>query len=436
MCGHKSYISVLLTFHIVKGESNLIHHADTATSFYIFATPSHANAHLAALYPPVPFLPPQIPPSTSIPPLASLPHSPTMPVTHHTRKTANERLAREKALQTHVYISGLSGHHTLQTGLAYYYRGHYIYAYPAGNLIEPIPYSTRKGIKIQGIVSVSAPRYDSGAEHLVEESSVHALAASIENEREREREKEKEKLESEQPATLASGEEEEQHLDAPGISTVHEPPSQTPCTVSPPPPPPPPPAPSSLDPKLPPRAFTPLHLHTFTPQPGLAFLAASAPGSRLASRAASPAAGLRPTSSHVGLAWLQGRLSAMQRGLNACSLRDGYVGPHTARGDGKIGHLPGLGDHALDAGEVGRGGGAEVKVGATDRGFVGWAGGAGRGMSCVLHGEGCEGGSTEWAACKTDEMRRGDVPMVRAGGREMVDWAGLLGEATGDGRGL
>src|SRR5690242_192283 len=54
ICVHKSYIFVLLTFYIIEGESNLIHHADTATSFYISATLSHANAHLAALYTSVP----------------------------------------------------------------------------------------------------------------------------------------------------------------------------------------------------------------------------------------------------------------------------------------------------------------------------------------------------------------------------------------------
>lgn len=35
-----------------------------------------------------------------------------------------------------VYISGLQGHHDLETGIAYHYRGHYIYAYPAANPIE------------------------------------------------------------------------------------------------------------------------------------------------------------------------------------------------------------------------------------------------------------------------------------------------------------
>ncbi|KAF9697110.1 hypothetical protein EKO04_004659 [Ascochyta lentis] len=100
------------------------------------------------------------------------------------RKTQNERIAREKALHTRVYVSGLEGHHTLEVGLAYYYRGHYMYACPAANLIEPIPYSTRKGIMIQGIVSASAPAYDASAPGLQPESSVEALKKSITSERE------------------------------------------------------------------------------------------------------------------------------------------------------------------------------------------------------------------------------------------------------------
>ncbi|KAF1365475.1 hypothetical protein EJ07DRAFT_171400 [Lizonia empirigonia] len=98
------------------------------------------------------------------------------------RVSRNANIARSRALHTHVYISGLKGHHTLETGLAYYYRGHYIYIYPAGNLIEPIQYSIRKGIMIQGIVSASAPVYDVDKEGLVDESSVSALKASIQTE--------------------------------------------------------------------------------------------------------------------------------------------------------------------------------------------------------------------------------------------------------------
>lgn len=101
----------------------------------------------------------------------------------HTLKSANEALARRKALHIQVYISGLSGQHTLEVGLAYYYRGHYIYACPASNLIEPIPYSTRKGIMIQGVVSETAPWYDRSAPGLGEEREIRALEKSVESER-------------------------------------------------------------------------------------------------------------------------------------------------------------------------------------------------------------------------------------------------------------
>jgi hypothetical protein len=63
---------------------------------------------------------------------------------------------RSHSLNTRVYISGLRGDHTLETGLAYYYRGHYVYSFPGGTLIEPIPCSIKKGIMVHGMVSPSA----------------------------------------------------------------------------------------------------------------------------------------------------------------------------------------------------------------------------------------------------------------------------------------
>jgi hypothetical protein len=98
------------------------------------------------------------------------------------RKEENQLIVREKALNTRVYVSGLRGDHNLETGLAYYYRGHYLYSFPGGALIEPIPYSTKKGIMVHGMVSPSAPTYDGSSARLVPEESIRALKASIKNE--------------------------------------------------------------------------------------------------------------------------------------------------------------------------------------------------------------------------------------------------------------
>jgi hypothetical protein len=93
------------------------------------------------------------------------------------KQLANAHLARIKAQKQRVYISGLTGQHSLETGVAYHYRGHYIYA-PALNPIEPVPYSTRKGINIVGTLLELAPPYDPGAEGLVSEESIGALERS------------------------------------------------------------------------------------------------------------------------------------------------------------------------------------------------------------------------------------------------------------------
>ncbi|KAJ4993941.1 hypothetical protein SVAN01_00418 [Stagonosporopsis vannaccii] len=323
-----------------------------------------------------------------------------MSSSHRLRRAANKCRAREKALQTHVYISGLSGHHTLQIGLAYYYRGHYIYAYPAGTVIEPIPYSTRKGIMIQGIISESAPSYDSKAANLVEEESIRALTASIKGEK----------------AAMSHTDSEEEPP-----PTLETPPvTYTSLSLA---------APSSHDSRPPLHSVSPLP-PTFTPQPGLAYLAASAPGSRLASRAASPA-DLRPTSSHIGLTRLQGQVSSKQGLAHARSPRAEGVGCEAGKETGKkavkIGYLPGLGDHALEAGEGTRCETAGAGV------AVAFSVGAVRSRLCAVYGDSCVGFSTE-RVWKTQQTRLGcglleDVPMVFAGGREMVDWVRLLREA-------
>ncbi|KAH8732553.1 hypothetical protein GQ44DRAFT_821812 [Phaeosphaeriaceae sp. PMI808] len=96
-----------------------------------------------------------------------------------TEKARNKaRVAYARAQGQHVYISGIQGHHTLETGVAYHYRGHFLYACPVGVPIEPVPYSTSKGINIVGTIQDSAPRYEPDAHDLVPEASIAALTTS------------------------------------------------------------------------------------------------------------------------------------------------------------------------------------------------------------------------------------------------------------------
>ena len=341
---------------------------------------------------------------------------PTRPSTAQSRKTNNNNsnnnaaLARRKALGTYVYISGLTGVHTLETGLAYYYRGHYIYAYPAGNLIEPVPYSTRKGIMIQGVVDAGVPAYCAGAEGLLSEGEIGALEKSVRVEMQR-----KEEL-VEEDVLGTSGAESEEIKNAvvdEGIKADHQ--SEEFGRAR-----------ALQDAELQRKvsslaALRESGLKAFTPQYGASLLAASAPGSRLASRSASPSdfrpSGLRPVSSHVSLARLgaiRGHSSpyANTRFLEANSEVDDFP----SRPSSAVGYLPGLGDHALSAGDLAR---STVPA---------------RVKPCAIHGEECDGVTVE-RACLIEETKKGfgfveeEVPIIERGGRQMVDWASLLEEA-------
>lgn len=311
--------------------------------------------------------------------------------------TTTTALARHKAL-TPVHVSGLTGVHTLETGLAYYYRGHYLYAAPAGILIEPIPFSTRKGIAIRGVLHSEAPVYDAGAQGLRAEAETRALEVSV-------REAMRKLAGSVVGGCGVEGGDEEHDAGSEALEATE-------CAAS-----------------IVRRVALPAEeLHGsvaslaalresgrkgFTPRYGAALLAASAPGSRIASRSASPL-GLRPVSSHVGLA----RLGAI-RGPPSPFADDGYLEANTPAEDvpsrpSSAVYLPGLGDHALSVGDLARATAERVKP-------------------CAIHGEECDGVSVE-GACLTEETKNGlgfveEVPMIEIGGREMVDWAGLLQEA-------
>ncbi|KAG9192927.1 hypothetical protein G6011_11661 [Alternaria panax] len=121
---------------------------------------------------------------------------------------ANERTARLKATKQHVYISGLKGHHTLETGVAYHYRGHFIYAFPAGNPIEPVPFSTKKGITISGVVQDQAPLWDHQDSDLVLENTIAALQRSCVHEWEFQQEQEEaKKQETKKALEMEAGDE-------------------------------------------------------------------------------------------------------------------------------------------------------------------------------------------------------------------------------------
>ena len=321
-------------------------------------------------------------------------HALTMSSTHSARRSHNERVAREKALHTHVYISGLKGHHTLEVGLAYYYCGHYIYAYTAGNLIEPIPYSTRKGITIQGLVSASAPTYDAEGRGLKSEDSIRALEVSIKSEK-------KAREQSEEAAAAAAVESAEAPTTCsrPVSPSLHLPRAAEDL----------PPPLTSL------AALRETALKTFTPLHGKSFLAASAPGSRLASRAASPS-GVRPVSSHIGIARLGSIAGKDSFPVPSPSPASNMTSTEDAPTSAcKVGYLYGLGDHALSAEHLPR---------------LGTVGGSVRVPPCPLHGEECDGVTVTmpWLTKRKldGEGFVGEPPMIERAGREMVDWAGLV----------
>lgn len=96
------------------------------------------------------------------------------------KQQENARIAAAKARQP-VFISGLSGQHTLETGVAYWYRGHDIYICPAGTPIHPIPFVIKKGINLVGIAPDLAPRFNPRAGDLVRESSISALKKAVDS---------------------------------------------------------------------------------------------------------------------------------------------------------------------------------------------------------------------------------------------------------------
>ena len=79
-----------------------------------------------------------------------------------------------------VYISGIQGLHPLAVGVAYWYRGHYLYS-AAGVPIIPEPFSTKKGVHITGLTADEAPPFRPHAPGNVPEHEIGALRKSMMN---------------------------------------------------------------------------------------------------------------------------------------------------------------------------------------------------------------------------------------------------------------
>ncbi|KAG9207008.1 hypothetical protein G6514_000299 [Epicoccum nigrum] len=373
------------------------------------------------------------------------------------RKEENQLIAREKALNTRVYVSGLRGDHNLETGLAYYYRGHYLYSFPGGALIEPIPYSTKKGIMVHGMVSPSAPTYDGSSARLVPEGSIRALEAGIKNElgpRES------------PPALGQAGEGVDvgasggytdlllrilsPSLLAPSAAAPLPSPARVsalrhdadsaltlpliPSSIFPPSSPIwapasspsvssfPPSAPAlSLSVPIPslsvPAPSHPTSTLTYTPQAGATFLAASAPGSRFTSPLPSPSS--------------RGTMSGSQR-LSALRGEQSRTPTPAHRSSSAVptsSHRP---PSAIDY----HGRSEIILLRPPEMQRATAAASGTKSKPCSLHRELCDGVTTMWDQ-ETEALRRRrgfvePTPLVVRGARVMVDWAQLLKEARAE----
>jgi len=63
-----------------------------------------------------------------------------------------------KANKLRPFISGFHGQHSMEVGVAYWYRGHYLYG-PARNPIQPLQFATKKEVMVMGTAAETAPIY-------------------------------------------------------------------------------------------------------------------------------------------------------------------------------------------------------------------------------------------------------------------------------------
>ncbi|KAH7077847.1 hypothetical protein BKA63DRAFT_369742, partial [Paraphoma chrysanthemicola] len=209
------------------------------------------------------------------------------------KQIQNKRNAAAKAQGQRVYISGIQGHQSLETGVAYHYRGHYVYAYPNGNPIEPVPYQTKKGINIIGTVQDNAPLYAPNDPSLVPEARIAALKKSCQHVwDDQQEEEEQRKMETAQIIEEEAVDEEEEGSVALEMPTTYHqgsyyapnmPGEAMRSTMTPM-------IPHQVSSRAPSRAvsYTSLPHLSFTPHDRAQYLADSAPGSRLPSISNTP----------------------------------------------------------------------------------------------------------------------------------------------------
>jgi hypothetical protein len=63
-----------------------------------------------------------------------------------------------KANKLRPFISGFHGQQSMEVGVAYWYRGHYLYG-PARNPIQPLQFAMKKEVMIMGTAVETAPIY-------------------------------------------------------------------------------------------------------------------------------------------------------------------------------------------------------------------------------------------------------------------------------------
>ncbi|KAH7088400.1 hypothetical protein FB567DRAFT_548445 [Paraphoma chrysanthemicola] len=393
------------------------------------------------------------------------------------KQEQNKRIAAAKAQGQRVYVSGIQGHQSLETGVAYHYRGHYVYAYPNGNPIEPVPFQTKKGINIIGTVQDNVPLYAPNDPSLVPEASLAALKKSCQHVWDAQKEEEEQrKMETSQIIDEEAVDDEEGGVALEMPTTYHQGSYYAPnmldevmrSTMTPL-------IPQQVSSRAPSRAvsYTSLPHLSFTPHDRAQYLADSAPGTRLPSisntphhsRPVSPSRGatsLRQTASTSRLSALVAE-DRMPRAFTALSnVAEGNTHLFTSYSDMGLDsetnslaeewaspretavfvetvsrppsprNLPvGTGrprraslalNHAwnarLDGDQSAQGSKAVVSA---------------RLPKCTLHGEECDGvGTTEtWKtqhAARTTGFKEAVPVLVGAGDRVMVDWFALLRE--------
>jgi len=90
-----------------------------------------------------------------------------------TSKMSYQKPRSAKTDKMQVRISGFTGLHSVELGVAYWYRGHYLYG-RLGNPVEPVPFTTKGPIQVRGILT-DAPEYNANDSSLRSEKDVLAL---------------------------------------------------------------------------------------------------------------------------------------------------------------------------------------------------------------------------------------------------------------------